>query len=92
MDVTVSRRSVNGLNGVRFPLTELVISYCRFCASPLLGFAWSSNPGLEFNYHPVLMTIGLIFLYAEAILIYRVLAKFPKRLVKMIHGVIQVLR
>jgi len=53
------------------------------------GFAWSSNPGLEFNYHPVLMTIGLIFLYAEAILIYRVLANYPKRIVKMMHGVIQ---
>lgn len=53
------------------------------------GFAWTSNPSLEFNYHPMLMTIGLIFLYAEAILIYRVFARFPKRIVKIAHGVIQ---
>lgn len=53
------------------------------------GFAWSSNPSLEFNYHPVLMTIGLIFLYAEAIIIYRVFAKYPKGIVKAMHGVIQ---
>lgn len=53
------------------------------------GFAWTSNPSLEFNYHPVLMTIGLIFLYAEAILVYRVFASFPKRIVKIAHGVIQ---
>jgi len=53
------------------------------------GFAWSSKPSLEFNYHPVLMTIGLVFLYAEAILVYRVFAKYPKRIVKIMHGVIQ---
>jgi len=55
------------------------------------GFAWTSNPSLEFNYHPMLMTIGLIFLYAEAILIYRVFARFPKRIVKIAHGIIQVI-
>ena len=36
------------------------------------------------------MTIGLVFLYAEAILVYRVFAKYPKRIVKIMHGVIQV--
>lgn len=35
------------------------------------------------------MTIGLVFLYAEAILVYRVFAKYPKRIVKIMHGVIQ---
>lgn len=29
------------------------------------GFAWNSDPGLEFNWHPLLMTIGLVFLYAN---------------------------
>jgi cytochrome b-561 len=29
------------------------------------GFAWKSNPDLEFNWHPLLMTIGLVFLYAN---------------------------
>lgn len=29
------------------------------------GFAWRSNVDLEFNWHPVLMTFGMIFLYAN---------------------------
>lgn len=29
------------------------------------GFSWRSNPQLEFNWHPLLMTIGLVFLYAN---------------------------
>lgn len=29
------------------------------------GFAWSSNPSLQFNWHPMLMTVGLVFLYAN---------------------------
>lgn len=32
------------------------------------GFSWTSNPQLEFNWHPLLMTIGLVFLYANGIL------------------------
>lgn len=29
------------------------------------GFAWQKNPGLEFNWHPLLMTIGMIYLYGN---------------------------
>lgn len=29
------------------------------------GFSWRSNPQLEFNWHPLLMVIGLVFLYAN---------------------------
>ena len=29
------------------------------------GFAWSENPDLEFNWHPLLMTLGMIFLYGN---------------------------
>jgi len=29
------------------------------------GFSWRSDSKLEFNWHPLLMTIGLVFLYAN---------------------------
>ena len=29
------------------------------------GFAWQDKPQYEFNWHPLLMTIGLIFLYGN---------------------------
>jgi cytochrome b-561 len=29
------------------------------------GFTWRSDPEKEFNWHPVLMTFGMIFLYAN---------------------------
>ena len=29
------------------------------------GFAWRSDPGLQFNWHPLLMSIGMIYLYGN---------------------------
>jgi len=29
------------------------------------GFSWRSNPKLEFNWHPFLMIIGLVYLYGN---------------------------
>lgn len=42
----------------------LVILVGIWCGSTsfLGGFAWRDNPSLQFNLHPLLMTIALVFL------------------------------
>lgn len=40
------------------------------------GFSWRSNPGLEFNWHPLLMTIALVFLYANGIVYLKINISF----------------
>ncbi|KAI5753769.1 hypothetical protein M8J77_003205 [Diaphorina citri] len=59
------------------------------------GFAWRSNPGLEFNWHPLLMTIGLVYLGGNVNLIYRSLRNYGKKGLKLshacLHGVILIL-
>lgn len=50
------------------------------------GFSWRSNPQLEFNWHPLLMTIGLVFLYANAMLIYRSQRNVRKKRLKLLHA------
>lgn len=54
------------------------------------GFAWTEKPGLQFNWHPLLMTLGMIFLYGNGILAYRVLQNQAKKQVKIIHGVVMI--
>ncbi|XP_063218859.1 plasma membrane ascorbate-dependent reductase CYBRD1 [Bacillus rossius redtenbacheri] len=49
------------------------------------GFAWSSDPGIEFNWHPVLMTTAMIFLYGNSIMVYRAFRNSRKRRLKLIH-------
>ncbi|XP_015116736.1 cytochrome b561 isoform X1 [Diachasma alloeum] len=50
------------------------------------GFAWSSDVKLQFNWHPFLMTVGLVFLYANGMLIYRIQRNVRKRRLKLLHG------
>ena len=54
------------------------------------GFAWQSNPGLEFNWHPLLMTIGMVFLYGNGMLMYRIAPNQKKMPLKIAHAVIMI--
>lgn len=63
----------------------LIILMIVWTASYRGGFSWTSNPKLEFNWHPLLMTIGFVFLYANAMLIYRTQREVRKRRLKLMH-------
>lgn len=54
------------------------------------GVGWRDNPSIEFNWHPILMTIGMIFLYGNAILIYRGMRTARKKKLKLAHASIQI--
>jgi len=55
------------------------------------GLPWGpANTSTAFNWHPLLMTIGMIYLYGNGALIYRVLPPVDqsmKKLLKIIHAI-----
>ncbi|CAF3864905.1 unnamed protein product [Adineta steineri] len=46
-------------------------------------YNWDTNP---FSYHPLMMTLGLLFCYGNAILLYRTLKSTPKLIAKILHA------
>uniref|UniRef100_A0A1A9V910 Cytochrome b561 domain-containing protein n=1 Tax=Glossina austeni TaxID=7395 RepID=A0A1A9V910_GLOAU len=70
-------------------LTMIVLMGC-WIGVHMGGLAGTSNPSIEFNWHPLLMTIGLIFLYGNAILVYRGFRSLRKRTLKLCHAAIHV--
>ncbi|XP_011180565.1 plasma membrane ascorbate-dependent reductase CYBRD1 isoform X2 [Zeugodacus cucurbitae] len=50
------------------------------------GVGGTDNPKLEFNWHPLFMTIGLLFLYGNSILVYRGFRNVRKKTLKLAHA------
>ncbi|XP_030570876.1 cytochrome b reductase 1 isoform X1 [Drosophila novamexicana] len=50
------------------------------------GLGGTDNPRLEFNWHPLLMTIGFIYLYGNSILVYRGFRTTRKKTLKLTHA------
>ncbi|XP_065560681.1 transmembrane ascorbate-dependent reductase CYB561-like isoform X2 [Artemia franciscana] len=79
--------------------------YCLSCLSALTivvllgvwlvsfrgGFAWQSDIAHEFNWHPLLMTLGLIVLYGNGMVVYRLMRYQRKKKLKLIHASMMIL-
>ncbi|XP_069998366.1 transmembrane ascorbate-dependent reductase CYB561 isoform X3 [Penaeus vannamei] len=53
------------------------------------GFGWQAEPALQFNWHPFLMVLGMVFLYANGALVYRGFRSEKKKKLKIIHTLVQ---
>ncbi|UJR20045.1 hypothetical protein I4U23_023179 [Adineta vaga] len=68
-----------------FGLLSVILVGLLFDKHVFIGtYDWKSNP---FSYHPLMMTLGLVFCYGNAILIYRTFRTLPKLIVKIGHAV-----
>ncbi|XP_023676605.1 transmembrane ascorbate-dependent reductase CYB561 [Paramormyrops kingsleyae] len=54
------------------------------------GYAWDGTTH-EFNVHPLCMVLGLVFLYGDAIMVYRVFRNEAKRSVKVLHAALHLI-
>ncbi|XP_062846926.1 transmembrane ascorbate-dependent reductase CYB561 [Trichomycterus rosablanca] len=54
------------------------------------GYAWDSSER-QFNVHPLCMIMGLVFLYGDAVLVYRLFRNENKRSVKILHALLHML-
>jgi len=66
----------------------LVVLMSVWTGHYLGGFAGTSQPDKEFNWHPLLMTVSMVYLYGTGILVYRVLRNEKKRTLKLVHAVV----
>uniref|UniRef100_UPI00359023C7 transmembrane ascorbate-dependent reductase CYB561-like n=1 Tax=Myxine glutinosa TaxID=7769 RepID=UPI00359023C7 len=51
------------------------------------GFSWNRDV-LEFNVHPLCMILGMVFLYGDAIMVYRIFRQESKKCIKIVHAVV----
>ncbi|XP_063964538.1 transmembrane ascorbate-dependent reductase CYB561-like isoform X2 [Lytechinus pictus] len=79
------------LLGISQALAVIILILAGFWTGHTLGgFAWDGT-SKEFNLHPLLMILGFIFLYGDAILMFRILRTENKTAVKVIHLLMQAL-
>ncbi|XP_066599780.1 transmembrane ascorbate-dependent reductase CYB561-like isoform X2 [Prorops nasuta] len=64
-------------------LVILVISWINYHRN---GLSWGADPDTKFNWHPLLMVVGFVFLYANAMLLYRIQRNVRKRRLKLMHA------
>lgn len=96
MDLHTESRQDAYIFSVGFTAAQLLGILCIALAATwtgnyLGGFAWQSNPVIQFNYHPLFMVIGMVFFYGDAIMVYRVLRNERKKVLKLIHTGLQAL-
>ncbi|KAF4519189.1 hypothetical protein B566_EDAN008252 [Ephemera danica] len=90
-----SRRDLDGFS-LLFGLSEgigavVVILMAIWLGNYRGGFAWHSNVQLEFNWHPLLMTLSMVFLYGNGIMMFRSLRYRRKRQLKLLHAACHIL-
>ncbi|GFS44333.1 putative cytochrome b561 [Trichonephila inaurata madagascariensis] len=51
------------------------------------GFAWQNDPLHQFNYHPLLAVLGMVVLYGNGLLMYRILYFKAKLTLKFLHAI-----
>ncbi|KAL7826555.1 hypothetical protein AOLI_G00317640 [Acnodon oligacanthus] len=54
------------------------------------GYAWDGS-SQQFNVHPLCMVLGLVFLYGDGVLVYRVFRNESKRSVKILHALLHMM-
>ncbi|KAG8187298.1 hypothetical protein JTE90_011671 [Oedothorax gibbosus] len=64
-------------------IVGLVAYWCKLYGE----FSWAgADPNLQFYFHPILMVLGLVFFYGDALVAYRVLRFLPKPVLKLVHA------
>ena len=53
------------------------------------NLGWS-NYDYRFNWHPILLVLGMIYLSGNSLLIFRFMKEQPKQLVKIVHASIHI--
>lgn len=65
----------------------IVVLVSSWIGVHLGGLGWT-QPSIQFNWHPLLMSLGMIFLYGNSILVYRGFRYARKKPLKITHATI----